>query len=59
MLLRPEDRLEELTEQDVLRVDPVREYDRRRLLRQFAEWRLALVGDESDDVVAQGRPTGP
>jgi len=49
----------ELTEDDVLRVDPVTEYDRRREMREASDTRLALVRDESDEMVARGRPTGP
>jgi len=49
----------ELTEDDVLRVDPVTEYDRRREMREASDTRLALVRDESDEMVTRGRPTGP
>jgi len=49
----------ELTENDVLRVDPVTEYDRRREMREASDARLAIVRDESDEMVARGRPTGP
>lgn len=49
----------ELTEDDVLRVDPVTEYDRRREMREASDTRLALTRDESDEMVARGRPTGP
>jgi len=49
----------ELTDDDVLRVDPVTEYDRRREMREASDTRLALVRDESDEMVARGRPTGP
>ncbi len=50
---------EELTEDDVLRIDPVHEYEYRQHLREFAEQRLAMNHDESDELVALGRPTGP
>ena len=49
----------ELTDEDVLRVDPVREYERREVLRQISSTRLAQVRDEADELVARGRPTGP
>ena len=49
----------ELTEDDVLRVDHVTEYDRRREMREASDTRLALVRDDSDEMVARGRPTGP
>lgn len=51
--------LPELTDDDVLRVDPVTEYERRRILREASDSRLAQVHDESDEMVARGRPTGP
>jgi hypothetical protein len=50
---------DELTEADVLRVDPVREYERRYQMREVSESILSRVGDDSDPRVAQGRPTGP
>ena len=49
----------ELTDDDVLHVDPVHEYERRFQLRETAEMRLAQVHDDADPMVAQGRPTGP
>ena len=51
--------IDELTDDDVLRVDPVREYDRRYQMREESSSRLAEVLDESDPIVARGRPTGP
>jgi len=51
--------MRELTDDDVLRVDPVNEYERRRQLREVSATRLAQGRDESDEIVAQGRPTGP
>ena len=51
--------MRELTDDDVLRVDPVAEYDRRRELREAATMRLAQVRDEADELVERGRPTGP
>ena len=50
---------DELSDDDVLRVDPVREYDRRYQMREVSSSRLAEVRDESDPIVARGRPTGP
>lgn len=49
----------DLTDEDVLRVDHVTEYDRRRELREASATRLAIVRDESDELVERGRPTGP
>ena len=49
----------ELTDDDVLRVDPVREYERRQLQREISSTRFAQVRDEADELVARGRPTGP
>lgn len=49
----------ELTDDDVLHVDPVHEYERRYQLRETAEFRLAQGQDDGDPMVAQGRPTGP
>ncbi len=52
-------KIDELTDDDVLRVDPVREYDRRYELREASSHRLAEGRDESDPIVERGRPTGP
>ena len=49
----------ELTEDDVLRVDPVHEYERRELLREASAKRFEEILDEGDETVARGRPTGP
>jgi hypothetical protein len=51
--------MRELTDDDVLRVDPVNEYERRRQLREASATHLAQGRDESDEMVARGRPTGP
>jgi len=51
--------MKELTEDDVLRVDPVHEYERRFELRSASTARLAQVRDEADEMVRRGRPTGP
>ena len=52
--------IREPSEEDVLRIDPVTEYERRRMLREYAEWRYKQIGgDDSDELVARGRPTGP
>ena len=51
--------LRDLTDDDVLRVDPVTEYERRQTMREASATRLAQVRDESDDLVTMGRPTGP
>lgn len=52
-------KMKELTDDDVLRVDPVREYERRNQLREMSASRFADTRDDSDEVVAEGRPTGP
>jgi hypothetical protein len=59
MLNSPQQLMDELTDDDVLRVDPVHEYERRELLREVSDKRFALVCDEADEMVARGRPTGP
>jgi hypothetical protein len=59
MLSFPLDLVRELTEDDVLHVDPVVEYERRRVWRDWADKRLAQVGDGTDDLLERGRPTGP
>ncbi|HXW76917.1 MAG TPA: hypothetical protein VEJ20_05855 [Candidatus Eremiobacteraceae bacterium] len=51
--------LKELNDDDVLRVDPVREYERREHLREESTMRLADIRDEADEAVVRGRPTGP
>jgi len=51
--------MDELTEDDVLHVDPVHEYERRLQMRQASDSRFELVHDEADELVARGRPTGP
>ena len=50
---------EQLTDDDVLHIDPVHEFERRQQLRKLADRRLKKTGDESDAVVQLGRPTGP
>jgi hypothetical protein len=52
-------KIKELTDDDVLRVDPVTEYERRNIMREESARRFAQVRDESDDLVVRGRPTGP
>jgi hypothetical protein len=49
----------EPTEDDVLRIDHVSEYERRRIWRDWANRRLAQIGDCEDEVIERGRPTGP
>jgi hypothetical protein len=51
--------MRELTDDDVLRVDPVTEYERRNQLREMSASRFADTRDDSDELVTQGRPTGP
>ncbi len=59
MLSFPIELARELTEDDVLRVDPLKEYDRRLVWRQWADRLFAQVGDGTDEVLERGRPTGP
>lgn len=59
MLSLPVELTRELTEDDVLRVDPVAEYDRRLIWRTWADRLFAQVGDGVDEVLERGRPTGP
>jgi hypothetical protein len=55
----PQTSPKELTDADVLRVDPVHEYERREILREISASRFEQVQDEADELVARGRPTGP
>jgi hypothetical protein len=55
----PTDFLREPTADDVLKLDVVNEYDRRRVMRQVADDIIAETGDDSSALVSRGRPTGP
>ena len=59
MISFPLELVREPTEDDVLHIDPVLEYDRRKIWR---EWATAVM-DESPEavehIIARGRPTGP
>jgi len=59
MVNAPATLVEELGDDDVLRIDPVHEYEGRLHLRELSEKRLKATGDESDELVELGRPTGP
>ncbi len=59
MMSFPIDVISQLSEEDVLRIDHVHEYEQRKLWRDLADERLAQVGDGTDDIVQRGRPTGP
>lgn len=59
MVSLPVDLVREPTEDDVLRIDPVREYDRRKVWREFSNELFAQVGDGNDELLERGRPTGP
>ena len=59
MVSLPIDLVREPTEDDVLRIDPVREYDRRKVWRDFSNKLFAQVGDGNDELLERGRPTGP
>lgn len=55
----PIDLMLEPTDDDVLRIDPVTEYERRQIWRDWASRRLAQLGDCDDEIIHRGRPTGP
>ena len=58
-MANPRALMAELTDDDVLRVDHVTEYERRRQMRDASAERLRETRDESDEMVERGRPTGP
>ncbi|HZV79229.1 MAG: hypothetical protein JO219_08545 [Candidatus Eremiobacteraeota bacterium] len=51
--------MKQLSDRDVLEIDPVVEYEIRLYLRLMAERWLAQTNDEANAVVELGRPTGP
>src|SRR5215469_9548110 len=53
------DEMKQLSDRDVLEIDPVVEYEIRLYLRLMAERWLAQTNDEANAVVELGRPTGP
>ncbi|MBC5806693.1 MAG: hypothetical protein ACR2KS_06030 [Candidatus Eremiobacter antarcticus] len=59
MMSFPIDVIPQLSEEDVLPIDHVQEYEQRKRWRDLADERLAQVGDGMDDIVQRGRPTGP
>lgn len=59
MMSFPLELMTEPTEEDVLRIDPVHEYERREIWRDWANWRMQQIGDGNDEVLERGRPTGP
>jgi hypothetical protein len=59
MITLPTDVFREPTADDVLKLDVVNEYERRRVMRQVADTIVAETGDESSSIVNRGRPTGP
>jgi hypothetical protein len=59
MLTFPLDMAGEPTEDDVLHIDPVVEYDRRKFWREWAARMMQEAPDGVDDIIARGRPTGP
>jgi hypothetical protein len=59
MITLPTDVFREPTADDVLKLDVVNEYERRRVMRQVADTIVAETGDESSSIVDRGRPTGP
>jgi hypothetical protein len=59
MMTFPLGLIAEPTEDDVLHIDPVVEYDRRKIWRDFSEKMMEQVGDGAEELIARGRPTGP
>jgi hypothetical protein len=59
MIKLPTDIFREPTADDVLKLDVVNEYERRRVMRQVADNIVAETGDDSSAFVSKGRPTGP
>jgi len=59
MITLPTDLFREPTADDVLSLDHVNEYERRRVMRQVADTIVAETGDDSSALVGRGRPTGP
>jgi hypothetical protein len=59
MIKLPNDIFREPTADDVLKLDVVNEYERRRVMRQVADNIVAETGDDSSAFVSLGRPTGP
>ncbi len=59
MITLPTDLFREPTSEDVLKLDVVNEYERRRVMRQVADTIIAETGDETSSIVDRGRPTGP
>ena len=59
MITLPNDFFREPTADDVLKLDVVNEYERRRVMRQVADDIVAQTGDDSSALVSRGRPTGP
>ncbi len=59
MISLPLELVREPTEDDVLRIDPVVEYDRRKIWRDFAQKVMDQAPEGVEDIIARGRPTGP
>jgi|GEM_PF-1342581 hypothetical protein len=59
MMTFPLELISEPTEDDVLHIDPVVEYDRRKIWRDFSQKMMEQVGDGAEELIARGRPTGP
>jgi hypothetical protein len=60
MMSFPLELIAEPTEDDVLHIDPVVEYDRRKIWRDFSQKMMEQVGgDAAEELIARGRPTGP
>ena len=49
----------DLSEREVLCIDPLVEYEIRRYMRALADRWLEKTNDESSVIVELGRPTGP
>jgi len=59
MLTFPLDMAGEPTEEDVLHIDPVVEYDRRKFWREWAARMMEEAPEDVEEIIARGRPTGP
>ena len=59
MLSFPMELVREPNEDDVLHIDPVVEYDRRRIWRDWAAAVMEEAPEGVEEFFARGRPTGP
>jgi hypothetical protein len=59
MMSLPPELVREPTEDDVLHIDPVVEYERRKTWREMAQKMMETAPEAVEDIIARGRPTGP